>query len=38
MQTIQPSLAENRVILDPVSWETFNQLLLVPNKFVSIVK
>jgi Uma2 family endonuclease len=27
MQTIQPTLAENRVILDPVSWETFNQLL-----------
>ncbi len=27
MQTIQPSLAENRVILEPVSWETFNQLL-----------
>jgi Uma2 family endonuclease len=27
MQTIQPSFAENRVILEPVSWETFNQLL-----------
>lgn len=27
MQTIQPTLAENRVILDHVSWETFNQLL-----------
>ena len=27
MQTIQPTLAENRVILEPVSWETFNQLL-----------
>ena len=27
MQTIQPFLAENRVILEPVSWETFNQLL-----------
>jgi len=27
MKTIQPTLAENRVILDPVSWETFNQLL-----------
>ena len=27
MQTIQPTLAENRVILDPVTWETFNQLL-----------
>jgi Uma2 family endonuclease len=27
MQTIQPSLAENRVMLEPVSWETFNQLL-----------
>ena len=27
MQTIQPSLAENRVSLNPVSWETFNQLL-----------
>ncbi|MGL5032294.1 MAG: hypothetical protein ACRC6M_00660 [Microcystaceae cyanobacterium] len=27
MQTIQPTLVENRVILDPVSWDTFNQLL-----------
>ena len=27
MQTIQPTLAENRVVLNPVSWETFNQLL-----------
>ena len=27
MQAIQPTLAENRVILNPVSWETFNQLL-----------
>jgi Uma2 family endonuclease len=27
MQAIQPSLAENRVILNPVSWDTFNQLL-----------
>ena len=27
MQTIKPSLAENRVSLNPVSWETFNQLL-----------
>lgn len=27
MQTIQPTFAENRVILEPVSWETFNQLL-----------
>ena len=27
MPTIQSELAENRVILNPVSWETFNQLL-----------
>ncbi|MEB3191685.1 MAG: Uma2 family endonuclease [Snowella sp.] len=27
MQATQPILAENRVILNPVSWETFNQLL-----------
>jgi hypothetical protein len=27
MQAIQPLLAENRVILNPVSWDTFNQLL-----------
>ncbi|ACK66544.1 protein of unknown function DUF820 [Rippkaea orientalis PCC 8801] len=28
MQTIQPSIAENRVILNNITWETFNQLLL----------
>ena len=27
MQATQPILAENRVILNPVSWDTFNQLL-----------
>ena len=26
MQTIQPSLAENRVSLNPVSWETFSNI------------
>lgn len=27
MQTLEPTFAEHRVILEPVSWETFNQLL-----------